>query len=568
MNDGDRGAAPPHPGPRYEGPGRLWFDSDDGVADRSADSGTGLVSLGFFRAALRRGKRVWAGLAVVGLLLGMAVWVTQPPAPEASTTLLLTVGPEGQAGTAILTDQAMAESRGVARIALRELGLRRSVDGLLATYKTAVVTDRILRITVSAPSSSEAVSRANAIASAFLTFRADQLEKQKKLQFSALDDAVNQSQRHVDSINARISQVTAQPTSDSQQAQLENLKGDGKQAQSELDDLQREVEHAKAAAEDTMAEMVGKSKVLDAASLLQHPRLKSLILYSGAGFIVGLVLGMGIVLIRALVSDRLRRRDDVALALGAPVRLSVPVKSRWRPGRRGLAAAQGRDIQRIVAFLRGNLTGSSRGALAVVPVDDTRLAALSVMSLAVSLAQQDSKVVVADLCSRAPGAKLAGLKDPGLHAVQVDGAQIDVAIPDPHEIAPVGPFSATPPDDQSTLASQVAAACDSADVLLTLVTLDPSLASDHLATWAADAIVVVTAGRSSWTKIHAVGELIRLAGTRLVSAVLVAADKWDESLGVTVTQGAGRDAAFITGHGSTEARPSDDPTSMTRFMSH
>jgi capsular polysaccharide biosynthesis protein len=573
MNDGDRGVAPPHPGARDEGPERLWFDGDDGVADRSADFGTGLVSLGFFRAALRRNKRFWAGFAAVGLLLGMALWVTRPPAPEASTTLLLTVGPEGQPGTAILNDQAVAQSRGVARTALRELGLPQSVDSLLATYKTAIVTDRILRITVSAPSSSQAVSRANAIASAFLAFRADQLQKQQKLQFAALDDSVNQSQRRVESINARISQITDsqitdQPPLDSQQTQLKKLQDDRNQAKSELSVLQDEVKTAKAAAEETLAAMVGQSKVLDAASPLHHPRLKPLILYSGAGLIVGLVLGMGIVLIRALVSDRLRRRDDVALALGAPVRLSVPVKtaSRWRPGRRGLAAARGRDIQRIVAFLRGNLTGSRRGALAVVPVDDTRLAALSVVSLAVSLAQQDVKVVVADLCSRAPAAKLVGLKDPGLHAVRVDDAQIDVAIPDPHEIAPVGPFGPASPDGQGALASQVAAACDSADVLLTLVTLDPSLASDHLATWAADAIVVVRAGRSSWTKIHAVGELIRLAGTRLVAAVLIGADKWDESLGVTATQGAGRDATLVTGNGSAEARPSDDPT-MTRFMS-
>ena len=38
---------------------------------------------------------------------------------------------------------------------------------------------------------------------------------------------------------------------------------------------------------------------------------------------MGLVLGMGIVVIQALVSDRLRRRDDIAQALGAPVKLSV-----------------------------------------------------------------------------------------------------------------------------------------------------------------------------------------------------------------------------------------------------
>ena len=73
----------------------------------------------------------------------------------------------------------------------------------------------------------------------------------------------------------------------------------------------------------------------------------------------------------------------------------------------------------------------------------------------------------------------------------------------------------------------------SADVLLTLVTLDPALGGDHLATWAANAVVVVTAGQSSAERIHGVGEMIRLAGTRLDSVVLIGADKSDESLGLT-----------------------------------
>jgi capsular polysaccharide biosynthesis protein len=569
MNDGDRGAAPPRPGARDDGPERLWFDSDDGSTDRSTDFATGLVSLGFIRAALRRSKRFWAGLAVLGLLVGLALWVTRPPISQASTTLLLTVGPEGQPGTAILNDQAVAQSRGVAGLALRELGLRQSIDSFLGTYKAAVVTDRVLRINVSASSSDEAVSRANAIASAFLTFRADQLQTQQKLQFAALDDVRSQSERHIKSINARISQLAEQPTSDSQQAQLKTLRAARDQANSELAVLEDQVKDVKATAQQTTAEMVGKSKVLDAASPLPHSRVKPFILYGGAGFIIGLVLGVGIVIIRALVSDRLRRRDDVALALGAPVKLSIPTKSvsRWRPGRRGLAAAQGRDVQRIVAFLRGVLpTGSRGGALAVVPVDETRMAALSVVLLAMSLARQDARVVVADLCGGAPAAKLVGVKGPGVHAASLNGAYIEVAIPDSHEVAPAGPFSPTSAQAQPTLASQVAAACDSADVLLTLVTLDPSLASDHLATWAADAVVVVTAGRSSWTKIHAVGEMIRLAGTRLVSAVLVGADKWDESLGVTLTPSAGVGTTVVTGNDSAEVGPSDGAP-MSKFMS-
>jgi hypothetical protein len=97
-------------------------------------------------------------------------------------------------------------------------------------------------------------------------------------------------------------------------------------------------------------------------------------------------------------------------------------------------------------------------------------------------------------------------------------------------------------DQYSLFSREVAAACESADLLLTLVTLDPSVGGEHLPTWAADAVVIVTAGRSTWTKINAVGEMVRLSGTRLVSAVLVGADRTDESLGAVPAQSVARDA--------------------------
>jgi hypothetical protein len=78
----------------------------------------------------------------------------------------------------------------------------------------------------------------------------------------------------------------------------------------------------------------------------------------------------------------------------------------------------------------------------------------------------------------------------------------------------------------------VVTACSSADLLLTLVTLDPALGADYLPTWASDAVVVVTAGRSSAEKVHGVGEMIRLSGIRLDSAILIDADRSDKSLGV------------------------------------
>ena len=79
----------------------------------------------------------------------------------------------------------------------------------------------------------------------------------------------------------------------------------------------------------------------------------------------------------------------------------------------------------------------------------------------------------------------------------------------------------------------LAAVYASADLLLTIATLDPANGAEHLATWTTDVVVVTTAGRSATPTLKSTGEMIRLAGMRLVSAVLVGADKADDSLGAT-----------------------------------
>jgi len=247
--------------------------------------------------------------------------------------------------------------------------------------------------------------------------------------------------------------------------------------------------------------------------------------------------------IRALLSDRLRRRDDIANALGAPVRSISAMRARRRFTRRG-GGASSDQLQRTVGYLRDALPTSSRRvvALAVVPIGEPLIAARSVVALARSCAQDGSRVVLADLLAGAPAAKLLHADTPGLRAVSMDGAHLVAAVPDPADFAPIGPFRPAAPRAQSAIADELAAACSSADLLLTLIPLDPEIGGEHLASWAADAVVVVTAGESSSTKIHAVGEMIRLAGTRLVCALLVGADKTDESLGLIPGHGAARDA--------------------------
>ena len=520
-------------------PSRFWANGNFTVADDAPDDfSPSLVSLGFIKAAVRRSRRLVVVMAAAGFLLGAAAYVTSPHAAQATTRLLLTVGPESVPGTAIADDQAIAQSRAVAELVVRKLKLPQSAESFLGSYTATPVTDRVFQLTVNAPSGDEAVAWANTLATEFLQYRAQQLKADQQQMFAALDQQVTQAKQKVNATRKQIAALLAQPRSAERQSQLTKLRSQEAQQNGALYVLQTGVNTTRAGTQETTASQVTGSYVIDNAYLVPpRSKVKHLVLYGAIGLFAGLALSLGFVVIRALISDRLFRRDDVARALGGPVKLSVGAVrlSRWRPGGNGLAAARSSNIRRVVTHLGKAMSARSRRAtsLAVVPVDDTRVAALSLISLAISCAQEGMQVVVADLASGAPAAGLVGSNKPGVGPVTVDGAHLIVAVPESDDLEPAGPLShASAQDKRSSFTEAVNAACASANVLLTLAPLDPALGGEHLATWATDAVVFVTAGRSSWTKIRAVGEMVRLSGSQLVSAVLVGADKTDDSLGV------------------------------------
>ena len=56
--------------------------------------------------------------------------------------------------------------------------------------------------------------------------------------------------------------------------------------------------------------------------------------------------------------------------------------------------------------------------------------------------------------------------------------------------------------------------------------------------------MLVTAGSSSAGKLHATAEMIRLAGLRIVSAVVLGADKTDDSTGIWAPAGPDADGEY------------------------
>ena len=247
------------------------------------------------------------------------------------------------------------------------------------------------------------------------------------------------------------------------------------------------------------AAVIQGSRIIDSASAVQVSAKRLIVFNAASGLVAGLAIGLGAVTLLAVASTRIRRRSDIAAALRAPVAVSVGpiVRSRWRriflpPPDPFDPVKPNADLQLIVQHLRSALDSASTPALAVVAIDNVPAAALAVQSLQKQLAGEGYRAsIINETGSDLPG---------GVVAI------------------------AEPPSDRGGAIAW--------NVVLVLATLDPMKGADHLRERASDAVVLVTAGRSSATKIEANAIMIRAAGLRLRSAVLIGTDRTDDSLGV------------------------------------
>jgi len=511
---------------------RPWaYDDYPPVEDESvADPTAGLASLGYIATAIRRRLALVAAAALIGLFVGTAGYVLAPPAFQAEISLYLSTAPGQNPGQAMGTDVTLAQAHSVDAAVVRKLGLAQSPSQLLASYTVTAETNEVMLIMTRAPSSAEAMREATAVATEFLRFRANQAATEQQAELATLNQQITQEKQQVAATIRKLAAATAEPVSAARTAELARLRPLNRREELALAGLQQTATGYPV----TTAQQVAGSGVLDAAAAIPRSRLRTPAEYVGGGLVGGLVLGAGFVVVGALVSDRLRRRDDVSRALGAPVGMRVGrVRAGgrvWRPGPR---VVRGRPVVRAGAYLGGLVPGSGSGpsGLAVVPVGGDRAAAAVVVAAALARAREGAQVIVADLCTGAPAARLLGVRGPGVKMASGQEGQLAVVVPEPGEIAPAGPAVRPGPGVRLVLAREVYQA---ADVLLVLVPLDPLGGSEHLASWAGRAVAVVSAGETSATRINAVGELIRLAGVTQLPAVLLGADRNDETVGATL----------------------------------
>jgi len=519
--------------------------ADEAAVDPAAASGVpGVVSLAFMGAAIRRRSRFCLILALIGLVVGAYIYHAKEGPVKAQSTLYIQYNINAENGDggpdAIATDQSLFQSLAVAEATVKKLGLNESAATFAGRYLVTVVTNQVVTIQLTAPSASDAVRWLNALDAECLAFRAKFLTVQQQQMVTTLNQSVAAAKAGVTKVTAQISQL-AGTRGPGVAKQLSQLRTKRSALNSKLGALEQNVQSSEVSGQVLTLANIKGGYVLDAAALMHRSRFKLIGEFLAAGLGIGLTLGIGIVIVQAVVSTKLRRRYDVAQALAAPVRLSIGKVKASAVGRGGRASADP-GIRLVVRHLRDvRASLPPPAALAVVPADRPEVAAVSLVSLARSQAQKGLDVVVADLAGGA-AARLLNVSTPGLHKVDAAGASLSVYLAHPATIGPRGPLGRGPsadpeaadPDpsaDPDAPGAELIAAVGSADRILTLAVLDPAIGADYLATWASAAVVIVTAGVSTAVRLRATADMIRLAGVYLASAVLIGADKSDESLG-------------------------------------
>jgi capsular polysaccharide biosynthesis protein len=363
-----------------DGPSR-WDDQDfvEEAPDEPLRPIDALVSFHYLRAAVRRNRRFVVGLALVGVLLGAAFLLLVPASHTARIAILLSHADGTDPSRARSTDVALLESETVAEQTVRALGLSMTPQTLRKSISVTPPTSDVLVLTTKAPTDAEAVSRLSTFTKTYLDFRATQVSAQSDFMIKGYAQRIAALQANLSDLDRRIRSLTGEQLNDALTRRT--------QISGQISGLQESSD----AAALSKAAIVYASRVIDPAQPQPSGQVLRLALAVFSGLIGGTALAFGIVVFRALLSDRLRLRVEVASALDVPVAVSVgrlapaPRLQRmmqpppWRTHRK---RRHHNDLARAGLAIGRGLTTANQRRLVVVCVENADEGALAVVAAA------------------------------------------------------------------------------------------------------------------------------------------------------------------------------------------
>ncbi|MCT2585739.1 Wzz/FepE/Etk N-terminal domain-containing protein [Actinophytocola gossypii] len=480
--------------------------------------GPPLLDLARLFVAIRRRRRLWVACALLGMIGGGLVAVLLPPPPTA-TTRLLVVHEQDQpsdTGSLIRTDAALLATTSIAAAALERLGSDQPPERFVEEYTVTGLTNNVLEISVEGPTEAEATRRAQALADAFIADHVGRIQAAASAQAKALIEQRDRIQGELNRVNRDINGAEAaiEDTEDAAPANaaaLDSLYARRAELTSRISDLTQQAEEAG----------IGAPQVAANTQIVDAPRpVRTSILMSGAtnsviGLVLGLVAGVALAAVTGVVKDKPVLRKDIAEHLGASVIAQLPAPRRgpsrlWRGGR--AARERGRVAATLVRLLR---TGP--GPVSVLELGSPRVAAALTLDLATGLAADRNVVIVEDPVGR-------------VVADDLPGRRLDQDPERPVRIVGAEDTGASTPDETRLGIGSVA----------------PGTAWTDLTHLGAETILVVRAGFAHTEWLHTVARQLADARIPIIGVVLVDPDPRDRSDGTlwdglhTALRGRGR----------------------------
>ncbi|WP_210592354.1 Wzz/FepE/Etk N-terminal domain-containing protein [Streptomyces sp. GESEQ-35] len=385
----------------------------------SEPSAAPLFDLQGLVVAVRRRRRLWYAMALLGLLVGAAVAVLLPPPPSAVTKVLVAHEEDqpNDTGTLIRTDVELLGTTRIAEKALQSLKSPENPEDFMRDYRGTGLTNNLLQIEVTGDSDAEAVSRARALADAFVADHVRRMQEAAQAEAKALSDQRDRMRDELAQVNEEIGDRP--PESDpTESASIESLFARRAELNSRIADFDQRAEEARTGT----PKVIAGTQIVDAPRAMRHSLPKAVVTNAAIGLVLGLVLGLALAAVGTVVADRPVLRRDIAANLGASVIAELPRRSGRLWQRRRTRAAR----ERLTLSLARTVRGSAE-PVSLLELGCARSTSVLALDVAGALAPDGPVVIVDGL----PGPQLAGRRSkPGAPTV-VSGERAEAM--SPHE---------------------------------------------------------------------------------------------------------------------------------------
>ncbi|MGH2686390.1 MAG: Wzz/FepE/Etk N-terminal domain-containing protein [Actinomycetota bacterium] len=300
----------------------------------SSDFSEDRIEFRQYLAVLRRQRLLIAGITGSVIAIALAYAALAPPVYQArAEVLVLSANPVATTATVATpsmdTEREIMLSESVALLAKDKLGWSGTIGDLLDQVEVQIPPEtQVLEVSFSGESPDVAERGAEAFASSYLEFRADQVRRS----VTALETARRQE---LESLRERLdvaeNELEQFPRGSAQWLEAQGLRQD---IITEMASVERQIAALTAAG-------ISAGEIIAHATALPDPVSPNTKLALAIGIFLGIFLGVVIGFVRDSTQGRVGGRAETEDALGAPVLSVIPRTPRWRRGEGPLATLRG-----------------------------------------------------------------------------------------------------------------------------------------------------------------------------------------------------------------------------------